>query len=145
MKVRVTPPPVTVSISNSCVQEIKNVVAALFEVFEPADGCRIEYDEDNRIKYLHLGYDVFQQIYASLQVELQRECRHIAEIPRIAENNFFDANIFTLNEKIEDFRNKVSALLSLLQDFREAERNYLQARLAISRSVMLNGREADNE
>lgn len=140
MKRQVTPPPVTVCISGCYDDSSKHVLKTIVEVFNIGEEKIKCFEGTQVIRYLRLEYDEFQQIYASLHVELENSLREVQQIPNYIENNCANFNL-------SRWYAAVDTVISLLQDFREAERGYLSARLTLARNLMLDesGKEAGNE
>lgn len=147
MNKKVTPPPVNFTISVSYSNEKKALVSALNDVFGQCEGCKFvpkSYEKQESTStdfyFVQLTYDVFQQIYASLVVELERLLRKVQQLPQQLQNDCF-------NFDFEKWLGQVLPVKALIQDFSEAERAYLQARLAFSRALMedSNDKEANYE
>lgn len=140
MKRTVTPPPVTVCITDSYDEKIRNIVNTIVEVYELQESNISRDKVRNSVESFRLEYDNFQQIYASLHVELENRLREVQQIPRSIDNTCARIDI-------GDWYSDVDALITLLQDFREAERGYLSARLTLARNLLFDetGKEGNNE
>lgn len=140
MKRTVTPPPVTVCITGSYSKENRDIVKNIVEVYDLQESNISRNNVNNSVESFRLEYDEFQQIYASLHVELENRLRELQQIPRSIDNT-------CIRIDIGDWYSDVDALITLLQDFREAERGYLSARLTLARNLLFDetGKEGSNE
>ena len=131
MNARLLQPPVTVCLTapyDECEQKLFNQIIEVYEL----DECKIIRQETtNKITSVVLTYDEFQQIYAHLLVELDRQVRQVKMLPDLVQSVATD---FSLHAWYQD----TQILLDVLQHFREAERGYLQGRMTLSRSLLLN-------
>ena len=107
------------------------------EVYELEECKILRQDGTQNILKVVLTFDEFQQIFASLLVELERQMREIADLPKRVQQLGADIQLHRWYQDTQ-------LLLNVLQDFREAERDYLPGRLALSRSLLFNkaGKEA---
>lgn len=137
---RTVTPPVTLYITDSYDAKIRNIVKTIIEVYELQESKISRNKVNNLVENFALEYDEFQQIYASLHVELENRLRELQQIPRSIDNT-------CIRIRIADWFEDVNALISLLQDFREAERGYLSARLTLARNLLFDetGKEGSNE
>lgn len=131
MNARLLQPPVTVCLNapyDECEQKLFNQIIEVYEL----DECKIIRQETTKkITSVVFTYDEFQQIYASLLVELDRQVRQVKKLPELVESVATD---FSLHTWYQD----TQILLDVLKYFRAAEREYLKGRFALSRSLLLN-------
>lgn len=140
MKRTVTPPPVTVCITDSYDSKKRNILNTIVKVYELQESNISRNKVNNSVESIRLEYDEFQQIYASLHVELENRLREVQQIPRTIDNT-------CIKIRMGDWFEDVVSLVSLLQDFREAERGYLSARLSLARNLLVEetSKEGSNE
>ncbi len=128
---KIDAPPVTVCLTAPYNEREQEMFNAIVEVYELDESKIIRQETTNKITSVVLTYDEFQQIYAHLLSELDRQVRQVKNLPDLVQNVGSNFSLHTWYQETQ-------VLLDVLQYFREAERGYLHGRMTLSRLLMLN-------